>query len=228
MNAIRSQSPPGRFLELDTSEGTVGSWIEVDNERAIEKTCQTLRKKHNSNGKIISSSVLKIKFQDKSQSKYLFNKSDFSMDNSSLSSTTLSSIECKFNPNCQLFGEKTKENIKTKELQTTMKKEQNPKFDLSVHNDVIVANLQKYYREEHIWSPLDNYISQSLHEFNKIPSNYDMKILNCEDIILESNEPIHKKRCIVQEDNEFDDDILRMIMDLEHDNTIENDITTCY
>ena len=41
VNAIKSQDPPGRFLELDSR---LDSWIVVDKERAIEKTCQTLRK----------------------------------------------------------------------------------------------------------------------------------------------------------------------------------------
>ena len=42
VNAIKSQNPPGRFLEF---EPKIGSWIEVDEARTIEKTYQTFRKK---------------------------------------------------------------------------------------------------------------------------------------------------------------------------------------
>ena len=46
VNAIRAQSPPGRYLEV---EPRLGSWVEVDESRAVEKTCQTFRKKNNNN-----------------------------------------------------------------------------------------------------------------------------------------------------------------------------------
>ena len=83
---------------------------------------------------------------------------------------------------------------------------------LSVYNDVIVANLQQYYREKQEWSALDDLIFLCLHETGKIPSNEEMKILNGEDLLSESQEAISPKKYFEYE-NEFDDEILRMILD---------------
>merc|ERR1712157_634344 len=42
VNAIRSQNPPGRFLELDSIKG---AWHDIGDKRALEKTSQALRER---------------------------------------------------------------------------------------------------------------------------------------------------------------------------------------
>ena len=64
MNTIRSQNPSGRFLEFDPSSG---AWIEVNLNKALEKTCQAPRKtnRHKCN---MSSIASKGKTNNQSQS----------------------------------------------------------------------------------------------------------------------------------------------------------------
>jgi hypothetical protein len=196
----------------------------VDNERAIEKTCQTLRKKRNNTGSINSSNAMDLKRQNRFWANHV-NMSNFSVKSSSLFSASLSCIK---SPHAysQLNGNTTKELTPTKFLETSIE-EQNSKVDLSVHNDVILANLQQYYRDKHEWSTLDDHISQCLNDIHKSPSNNQVKTVNFEEMESDLQDGfIHNKRNFVQEQNEFDDGVLNLFMDLERDNTIENDITS--
>ena len=95
--------------------------------------------------------------------------SNFSVKKSSLFSTSLSCIKSPYTYS-QLNGKITKEVIPTKFLETSIE-EQNSKIDLSIHNNVILANLQQYYCDKHEWSLLDDHISQCLNDTNKSSSN---------------------------------------------------------
>jgi len=112
------------------------------------------------------------------------NMSNFSVKSSSLFSASLSCIK---SPHAysQLNGNTTKELTPTKFLETSIE-EQNSKVDLSVHNDVILANLQQYYRDKHEWSTLDDHISQCLNDIHKSSSNNQVKALNFEEMESES------------------------------------------
>ena len=61
---IRSQDPPGRFLELDPS---LGCWFVIDDEKALDKTRQTLRDVRSNTCKISPVNFAKI-LMEKNQS----------------------------------------------------------------------------------------------------------------------------------------------------------------
>ena len=55
INTIKSKDPPGRFLEYQPNSD---SWTEIDDKRALEKTCQRLRKKQGDENEIVVQSLI--------------------------------------------------------------------------------------------------------------------------------------------------------------------------
>ena len=125
VKAIKSQNPPGRFLEL---EPHLGSWVEVDDNRAIEKTCQTFRKKNkypSSSSASISRNLYQYTLPNRMCNYHV-------MDRSALSSIGLTN---------GFVGHQTRHHLKECSLLT----ENNNAYDLSVHNDFIFSQLRRYF-----------------------------------------------------------------------------------
>jgi hypothetical protein len=202
VNAIRSQDPPGRFLELDCKSG---SWLAVDDERAIEKTCQTLRKNNTSPSYEKPAITYKKKLNERSLSMIVpkqfdklntLNKSPMvpPMIPSMRSSITLP------------ISYKSTDNAGSKCLVTSSVVQSNalidpsvPMENLSSFNDIILANLKQYYSsQEHRASMVSNICQSETTEHlsngssGENDSEYDFS----------------------QDEEELDDDTFNAIMDL--------------
>ena len=144
MNAIRSQNPPGRFLDL---EPHLGSWIEVDDRRAVEKTCQTFRKKNNYNRCEITSISSTPIFHYVSTSSCInlmsnIGKVDSPMKPRAFSSNGFTNNLCCQQPSIEhsvSVGKESKENV-----------------DYSMHDDYIFRQLEIYYHSEQGLSSIDS------------------------------------------------------------------------
>ena len=180
-----------------------------------------MRRKRTLAGGISSTITSRKKQKDESRSNYFGNISNLS------NLGAFSSIEFVNDSLVDLTNDNTKETPQRECLATTTSIEQDVILDLSIYNDVIAANLQKYYHEDHEWSALDVCIYQHLDEICNAQSNEKMKSLNNEDVRSESQEHVIKNtNYLINENNELDNEILRTIMDLDQDGTVSNENMT--
>ena len=195
VNAIRSQDPSGQFLELDCKSG---SWLAVDDERAIEKTCQTLRKNNTTPSYEKSAITYKKKLNERSLSMIvpkqfdklnILNKGPMapSMIPSMRSSITLP------------ISYKSTENAGPKCLVTSSGLQSNAMGSISSFNDIILANLKQYYSsQEHRTSIVSNMCqSETTEQASNGSSGENNSEYDCS-----------------QDEEELDDDTFNAIMDL--------------
>ena len=150
INAIKAQDPPGRFLEIDS----IGTWIEVEDEKAIEKTCQTFRKNYDNNKKV----PISPKPKDAASFNFFNHVSSISVKEKPNNANLFASVDLanKF---------KERQNIHS----TVARKQQ--QIDLSSYDKFILSNLQKYYSNKQQSLSIDSKVHQSLCRFHEMPSN---------------------------------------------------------
>ena len=200
VDAIKSQDPPGRFLEI---EPTMGSWVEVDDEKAIEKTCQTFRKNYTSSCKKQS---IPTRLRDISACNYFNHANDVSVKDKPFNRNALVSID---------LANKLKRQNTQPTIRATKETEEQQAIDLSSYNNFIFSNLQKYYREKHQSSAVDDMINQSLCRFHDMALNEN-----------EMSHPQHMElevtKCNIRNDTSYDDDKCMSIMKYSNENAISD------
>jgi len=210
VRAIRSQDPPGRFIELDSNSG---SWTVVANKRAIEKTSQTLRDGHSGDGyntAPIENSNKNPK--DVSHSSYLHNMSEISMLTSSDKPKAFAQVKSVIHPTKQPPIDAKKDNVENNIG------ESRSSLNFSSYNELILTNLQQDYSKK---QKLPVSFNESYQYKDKIaPCNQRSSLLHDEMDTIDSQATMtsNSDYCVDDEvDDEIDDEILMTILDFDDD-----------
>jgi len=179
VNAIKSQNPPGRFLEL---EPHLGSWTEVDDTRAIEKTCQTFRKKGNNNNNNFASIKSNKKMNDQWQSDCFDDSSNIRTIKNFASPASSIEFSKKLNSN---------QSINEHKASFSVNNENKHMSALSMHNEFIFEELRKYYSCVQESSSLDDAIHQCLVGLHEYP-------LHSNETLLHKMEETEVTECMVE------------------------------
>ena len=218
VNAVKSQDPPGRFLELDSKSGC---WNLVSDERARDKKCQSLRDGR-SGFDYEYPSMHSKKRSKRSRCSYLAKMIEVSIVGSPKTSEIIPSLK-NTNVASNLYeGQVSKQadSVVSMPSMTSSRRKSRQELNFADYDGVLLANLQTFCaKERNCPSVIDNN-SPCGNNLPEIVSS-DTPSLSSEDASSQSTDcEGDSSNYLLKVDDKFELDILTSFLDLDEDSAI--------